>query len=60
MVDIAMCMNKECPNFDSCYRAQARADEYRQSYGLFSVDKDDKCKYYWPIKIEEDNTNVGM
>jgi len=47
-----MCDNKQCPQFQSCYRAQAKPDEYAQSYAEFKFDMG-FCDYYWPIKEEK-------
>ena len=53
MPDISMCLNKQCPLFAQCYRAQARANPYRQCYADFKFEiKDGKtfCKDFWPLK----------
>ena len=42
-----MCMNKECPVFDICYRAQAEPDEFAQSYGGFKWVVGSGCTGFW-------------
>ncbi len=52
--DIAMCNDYSCPDFDDCYRAQAKPS-MRQSYFLDSPREKDGCNYFWPL--EETNEN---
>ncbi len=54
MPDISMCNDYSCPNFERCYRAQAKPS-IRQSYFIDSPREKDECKYYWPL--EETNEN---
>jgi len=49
MPDITMCVNKECPWYYKCYRAQAVPNEY-QSYAKFTPEKDNKCIHFSPIR----------
>ena len=49
-MDISMCLNKQCLQFQYCYRAQAIPSEYHQSYALFKPDENGKCDHYWAIK----------
>lgn len=51
MADISMCKNKQCKDKDTCYRFNAVADKYYQSY-LFIEGKQDKntCGNYWKMK----------
>jgi hypothetical protein len=46
MPDVSMCMNKECPLKEKCYRFTATPNEHIQSYGMFEPDKEGKCDYY--------------
>lgn len=50
MPDIAMCNDYSCPQFDKCYRAQAKPSEYRQSYFSGSPRSMDGCQYLWPLE----------
>ena len=45
MPDISMCLNKECPLKDNCYRYVAKPSEFRQSYSEFKYNNG--CDYYW-------------
>lgn len=54
MPDITMCKDEKCPLKKSCYRHEAEADEYWQSF--FSESPrllDDSCEYYWPPRWSE-------
>jgi hypothetical protein len=59
MADITMCNDTECSKCKQCYRAQATAGSYMQSYFAGSPrDKDtDKCDYFW--KMEEKVVDKG-
>lgn len=35
MADITMCLNKECPKIDKCYRANATPNPFWQSWSKF-------------------------
>jgi len=48
MADISMCSKKDCPSFEHCYRAQAKANEYRQAYGMFDNSGESCCDDYVP------------
>ena len=52
MADITMCFNRECPNFNNCYRAQAKASMC-QAYMVFKYDDTGKCEYFRPIEKDE-------
>ena len=50
--DLTMCSDQECKNFSKCYRAQAKANEYRQSY-FYGSPRDlstGECDQFWPLK----------
>ena len=52
MPDICMCYAHSCPKKESCYRAMAIPNEYRQSYFLIEpLDEDGKCEYYSPVRL---------
>jgi hypothetical protein len=57
MADITMCVNKTCPNKNSCYRQKAIPNNYHQSMAKFeytsSVNGEFYCDNFWPIGIEE-------
>lgn len=47
MPDISMCMNKECPSHNACFRYRAQPHPYRQAYMDFKPKQDDKsCDDY--------------
>ena len=45
MADIAMCVKKDCPSFDKCYRAQA-VKSMHQNYMAFDNKDADKCDHF--------------
>jgi hypothetical protein len=53
MPDISMCNDYSCPDFDRCYRAQAKPG-LRQSYFAESPRKMDGCDYLSPLDPEEE------
>ena len=53
MPDISMCNDYSCPQFEKCYRAQAKPSEYRQSYFRDSPRDKDGCNYFWPTFNEQ-------
>ena len=57
MPDITMCVGRDCPKKNTCYRYTAFPSEYRQSYFVGVPYKGKGCTYYWPEKEEhEDRT----
>ena len=52
MADISMCNAEECPKKDTCYRYNAPANPYWQSYIMWEKDKDftRECEYYWEME----------
>lgn len=52
MPDITMCNDYSCPNFDKCYRAQAKPSKYRQSYFVESPRDKEGCKYFGPLETD--------
>lgn len=53
MADITMCEDRECPNFQRCYRAQAPANEYRQAYFMASPRDLEICRFYAPMEYSD-------
>ena len=53
MPDITMCNDYSCPNFDKCYRAQAKPS-MRQSYFMASPRSLDGCDYFDPLEAKEE------
>jgi len=53
MPDISMCLNKKCPSWEKCHRAQAKPNPHRQTYAGFQVGEEDKCEYFWEIGKED-------
>jgi hypothetical protein len=48
MPDITMCLNKECPMRNECYRYRAIPNEY-QYYSTFTPEEE-KCEHFYPIE----------
>lgn len=46
MADITMCVNKDCPLRNKCYRATAKADPLWQSYSKYEP-QNGKCDCFW-------------
>ena len=56
MADITMCMDMSCSEKLSCYRYNAIANPYRQSYFLESPrDTEGGCSYYWKMEDQDEN-----
>ena len=56
MPDITMCTNKNCDDFDKCYRAQANPTPLYQSYAEFIpvvMFGGDKCVHFMPLRNAE-------
>lgn len=49
MPDVTMCLGKDCPLKETCYRYKAKPDEY-QYYFMEAPFKDKECNYYWKIE----------
>ncbi len=49
MVDISMCMDKECPKCGECYRFKAEHNPFWQSY-IDPRQGGDECVYFLPCK----------
>lgn len=47
MPDITMCIGRDCPKKNTCYRHTAFPNEYSQSYFVGVPYKGEGCKYYW-------------
>jgi hypothetical protein len=56
LADISMCNDYSCPQFDDCYRAQAKPS-MRQSYFMTSPRDKDKCSYFWPLEETDENSS---
>jgi hypothetical protein len=50
MADIAMCLDKDCPSFKECYRAQAKPNIHWQTYHVFLRHNEKECKDFIPLK----------
>ena len=53
MPDISMCLNKECPKRNECYRYTAEPNPFRQSYSKFQYQDGDNgfaCGEFWDNK----------
>lgn len=61
MADIAVCLNRKCPSFRSCYTAQAKVNEYRQAYMKFVPEPGkDKCFNYRPLLLDGVNLSGSI
>lgn len=49
MADISMCLNHACPSAKSCYRHEAKPNEWRQAYMQFEPDASGKCHDFTPV-----------
>lgn len=47
MADITMCNGKGCPISYKCYRHNAKANPFMQSYFVEAPYKNGECKEYW-------------
>lgn len=52
MPDITMCLGKDCPKKEKCFRYKAKPSEYMQAYSDFKPEND-KCEGFWEIEEEE-------
>ena len=57
MADITMCQDNKCAKHELCYRAQATANPYRQSYFMWNPELVEQhtlngCEYFWPLPNE--------
>lgn len=50
MSDISMCLNKECPKKNDCYRFRAIPHPTYQSYADFKYDSINGCEAFWPLE----------
>lgn len=50
MADITMCNGRDCPLSYKCYRHNAKADSYWQSYFVEAPYKEGKCEEFWEQK----------
>lgn len=53
-----MCSDKGCPKYGVCYRAQATANPYRQSYFMWNEESAEEhalgiCEHFWPVEKVE-------
>lgn len=56
MPDITMCNDYSCPQFERCYRAQAKPG-MRQSYFVDSPRKMDGCPSFSPLEETNENSS---
>lgn len=49
MPDISMCLKRECPKAETCYRFRAEPNPYRQAYADFRPLNEHGCSSYYPI-----------
>lgn len=48
MADITMCIPRNCPVKDKCYRYTAPENKYWQAYSEYDAEnKDEGCSMYW-------------
>lgn len=53
MPDITMCMSKDCPKKNECYRSIAKPDKYQSyaDYGKICLEND--YKYFWETIVRK-------
>lgn len=59
MSDITMCNGKGCPISYKCYRHNAKATPFWQSYFVEAPYKNGECKEYWP-QTKNKATTTGV
>jgi len=54
MPDITMCMSKDCPKKNECYRSMAKPDKYYQSYADYGkICLENDYKYFWETIVQK-------
>ena len=56
MLDIAKCLNHDCPRKETCLRYETGTPNKYQTYALFDIKG--KCEYYIPKRKEAHNEDV--
>ena len=53
MPDITMCMSKDCPKKNECYRSIAKPDKYQSyaDYGKICLEND--YRYFWEAIVQK-------
>jgi len=51
-MDITLCKGYKCPQKETCVRYKGEPNPYRQSYFAEDPRVDNKCEYYWEIKVD--------
>ena len=46
-MDIALCINYNCPVRSNCLRYKAAGKENMQAFGVFTYDPKKGCDYFW-------------
>ena len=59
MPDITMCMRYDCPMASTCYRNQAKPNEFRRSWSRFNPNDEPKCRDYWPMDEQDKEENIN-
>ena len=58
MADICMCLKKDCPKADKCYRKRAKPDSYQSvSYFENACNKEDGYRHFI---LHEERKNTGQ
>ena len=63
MADITMCLRTACPNAPTCWRVQAKWDEYMQSVCAFEyrlTKEGVECAYYIPTERSDANRKAKI
>lgn len=50
MADITICVNKECPVKDKCYRSIAPWTPLWQAVAKYEYDTEKGCEAFWEVK----------
>ena len=51
---VRMCMSKNCPKKNECYRSMAKPDKYYQSYADYGkICLENDYKYFWETIVQK-------
>jgi len=59
MPTISMCDSMTCPLRDNCYHSPCSGtplSEFNQSWFIPTKELEEDCKYYWPVKEEQNDS----
>ena len=51
---VRMCLSKDCPKKNECYRSMAKPDKYYQSYADYGkICLENDYKYFWETIVQK-------